>query len=1225
MKQNISFDAGMGKEAAGKLQANRLFIENDKNRKGLAYLKVGQQITGTVVSVGQQITLNLGGQEVITTNAVLKGVVPGDVKTFDIVKANKNEIELKLVQDFGKTQSFVAKLSYDKNLDTIQEQKASNSRQLQKEKEVQASKAKLEEISSKLTEKDYELLEKEGFPLDNFSISGLSDAIDRIKANGNFIDKFNNVALEADQFANQDAGGVPTTSLKNKDFGDSLTGERISYNKFADNKTAKEKPNNKSTLEDKIKEHLKEANLPVTIENLQKITTALNQSNTVSLMNASTMRYLIAQELEPTIGNIYKAHYSSDTGRSDQVQPLSQKAWVELQPRAKEVIREAGYEINEKSLKDAKWLIENQLPLTRDSFTYKKELEKIKEDTNPDKVLDYIVEDMKKGIAPNDASLTRISATTYEKLLRDIDFIKEDTVSEAVKGNVELTIKNLVTLQEMNSAVHNTNDNKAKDTIERSEENKLIGSEKAVTGSKEINLDTSDANNLSDKNPTDAASDNESGNPSEEDYRIKEIKAKRQLEEIRLKMTLEAAARLDKKGFSIDTQPLERVVNELRELENQYYKRLLKEADIDASFEQIQVLQETTESIDQLRYTPSFVLGVTLSERRTQTIPDLLAAGNHLQAELKKAGIAYDTLMTVPNREYGDSLQKAFQNMDALLTELKLENTEQNLRALRILGYNRMEMTEDAINRVKAYDFEVNTLLQKLHPAVTVRIIKEGINPLAMPIHELNQVIDKMTKEQGISSEEKFSTFLRKLEKDHEISQEERNAYIGIYRLLYNIEKSDGAALGSVIHAGREVTLENLLSAVRTHKKGSLDAVIDDDFGTLESISHKGDSISKQLELVLSGKNDTNSSNQDETREKTEYLDQILQSLKEELSPEKLKELKQQLAGNAQLLQTATSHTPLAASEHGIWETLKNVPAEKLLEQIRNMKEAQAAENEVYTQKVQQLQELSKNTDQSIRFLNDFKLPSTPFHLTMVSHILSNGESPIKRLLKLQNENIVEKTENSLKEMEEVSDTLVDKNSMNETYEKLKKDAKTALEHAYSEEKLDPIKLAELKSIGNQMTFLRTLASREFYQIPIETVGGITNMNLTVVHTSSHAGKVSITYPSEQLGNVRADFILKEQSLKGFISCDNRNGLEVLHRHADEIEQKANENGINVKQLDFGIQARDMDAYSYQNTDKETEGTSMSTDTERQLYCFAKTMVQLIRAAEKDWSSALTG
>ncbi len=54
------------------------------------------------------------------------------------------------------------------------------------------------------------------------------------------------------------------------------------------------------------------------------------------------------------------------------------------------------------------------------------------------------------------------------------------------------------------------------------------------------------------------------------------LTAKKQLEEVRLAMSAEANYALLKKGISIDTEPLVQLVDELKNMENQYYTNLLE-------------------------------------------------------------------------------------------------------------------------------------------------------------------------------------------------------------------------------------------------------------------------------------------------------------------------------------------------------------------------------------------------------------------------------------------------------------------------------------------------------------------------------------------------------------------------------------------------------------------------------------------------------------------------
>lgn len=1139
MNHIISFDTGMGKYAAGRLQKDQDRIDNDQKGIGFSGLKKGQLITGVVVAAGKQVTLDFEGARVSTSADVMQGATLGEVKTFEVIKVNEYELGLKLIKTFNSSNhTLLSNVRVEQDHQSIMAKKIADNAS-DKQEELRERKSRMDKIASSMTEEDYRKLEKEGFPVETCTIDGLFHAVNRIK-------------------------------------------ERTDKNH-----TKKDQKQNTYSLKE-IKSRLKEENLPVTQENMSKVMTALELSDTVTQMDDKTMKYLMGQELSPTIENIYKAYYSGNTERKEKTIGLSDEEWRNLKDQVVTVIQEAGYEINKENLKDARWLIENKLPLTKQSFQYKKELEQIRNESNQSIVMDKIIDGMKNGISPSNVTLEVDVTGGYDKLISDIGSIGNEAITTAIQNGEELTIRNLVSIQE----------NIPKRTHE-------------------------DANQEESINGEDRVDEIDPGN--ENTY--EEIRARRQLEEIRLKMTLEAASRLEKKGFSIETERLEKVVEELRELENNYYRQLLKEADLEATEKQLELLKNTSTNVHRLIETSCYVLGSTIAERANVTIPGLVKEGERLQAVLKKAGETYETFFTMPNREYGDSIQKAFANMDTLLSELNIENSEQNQRAVRILGYNHMEINQESIQRVKAYDLEVRTLIQNLHPAVTVRLIKDGINPLDMPISTLNKTIDRMKEEQGISSEEKFANYLYKMERNRSITERERSAYIGIYRLLHSIEKSDGAALGSVIKSGREITLEHLLTAVRTGRKGFMDTVVNDEFGALESKTYDGVTITDQLEAVFGNKDDNfgNGQQTDESMEQTEYYDRLLKLVSEEIAADKL---------------------PLLSSGRGIWDTIKDMPIEQLYEQLNQMEETKEFQDELYAGKVQELREILKNSDQAVRFLNDFKIPSTPMNMMLANHILSNGESLYKKLMKLKKENIIENSDSSLKEISEITDTLIDKKSINETFERLEQNVKVAVEQAAEQlmdgisidslEKMDggtsdPVKdminsgtgtidsrrLTELRSINSQITFLKNLASREFYQVPIETEQGITNLNLTIIRGTKETGKVTVSVQSEKLGNIKADFTLKKDTLKGFISCDSRYGLEELKNNSDIIEKAAMESGVALKELHFGFIMRETENYSYQNSENEVDDNSVSRESERILYRIAKATVQVVRASEK--------
>lgn len=77
-----------------------------------------------------------------------------------------------------------------------------------------------------------------------------------------------------------------------------------------------------------------------------------------------------------------------------------------------------------------------------------------------------------------------------------------------------------------------------------------------------------------------------------------------------------------------------------------------------------------------------------------------------------------------------------------------------------------------------------------------------------MSMSDISDTARRIKSENPDEKDEKFSEFLWKLEKKNEISEEERDSYIGIYRLISQVEQSDGAVIGSLVNQGADITMK---------------------------------------------------------------------------------------------------------------------------------------------------------------------------------------------------------------------------------------------------------------------------------------------------------------------------------------------------------------------------------------------------------------------------------
>ncbi len=327
-----------------------------------------------------------------------------------------------------------------------------------------------------------------------------------------------------------------------------------------------------------------------------------------------------------------------------------------------------------------------------------------------------------------------------------------------------------------------------------------------------------------------------------------DVTARRQLEEVRLRMTAEVNVKLIRSGFAIDTAPMEELVEALRRAEQQVAQSLFPQAA--EPVESYHMYCQTNQAVAEIPTMPVAVLQLFMQEEEGVTLGALHTEGNLLKQTMEKASASYETLMTAPRRDLGDSMAKAFTGVDILLEDLQLEVNEANRKAVRALGYNQMPVSEENIQRILQTQQKVEGVIAKMTPASVLQMIRDGVNPLQTTMDELGQYLEQLPQDYQQEAEN-YARFLYGLEKNHDITPKERESYIGIYRLVRQIEKSDGAVVGALVNTGAELEFANLLSQVRSRKFKGMDVKADDNLGTLDHLIQKGDSISRQIDTAF--------------------------------------------------------------------------------------------------------------------------------------------------------------------------------------------------------------------------------------------------------------------------------------------------------------------------------------------------------------------------------------
>lgn len=516
-----------------------------------------------------------------------------------------------------------------------------------------------------------------------------------------------------------------------------------------------------------IEAALKETALPATIENVTEISEALNVSGELTIPSDDAKKYMINNCPEPTVNNFYIANHSSsaDTSTNRASYYMDETGYVgknptdadieSLSPQIEKIISDVGLSVNEQTINEAKWLINKDIPLTKENLTNLENLESVS--------------------FPLDTETVALSAA-----------------SALAEG------KN------------------AKDGLLSDPESVHIKAAKFVES---LNFD--------------------------------DVAKRRILEETRLILTLEASVSLLKKGINLDTKDLEKLVDDLKQAEKESYAPFLMENDEvdikkydDELTLKLDVFKQTVIAIEHVKTAPLSVVGDVAFSEKTPTLNEVAELSNKAKSEFSKAERSYETMMTMPRYDMGDSIKKAFRNVDDILEDLEIEATRLNEKAVRILGYSGMEITEANIEKAVKAEVAVENVITHMTPARTLKMIRDGFNPLDSDIYELS---NELLSEDEDTGNTKYTEFLYKLEKSSEITESEKSAFIGLYRLFRKIEKSDGKLVGDVIKADEKLTLLNIISASRSDRQVGTDIKIDDSFGALEKLITHGESITDQI------------------------------------------------------------------------------------------------------------------------------------------------------------------------------------------------------------------------------------------------------------------------------------------------------------------------------------------------------------------------------------------
>ncbi len=912
-------------------------------------------------------------------------------------------------------------------------------------------------------------------------------------------------------------------------------------------------PSTADTISD-VKAALQNADLPTDNDTMQQIKETVSKAAELpDTISADTSTYLLKNDQQPTVDNVLKAEFAGNTDMSQQTD-LSDKDIENLLPQITGKIEEAGLDADQDQISNAVFLLKNNVPLTAaniQDFNILNGAETVTIQELPQAITDAVIE----GKSPLETMAVK-GFSDMDKARDAADVVSKATdqdLSSVIADEKPLTIENLKQAMVDNSGSNRSTNNS--------------GSNNALQAS--------------------ASADE-----------LKLVSAKRQLEEARLVMTTEANYRLIKQGISIDTTKLSDIVEQLKAQE-----KTLGEALFPDDITKAALFDDTTDVIESAKQAPSALISSykALDGIFSSKLSEI-ASGKTTNDLLKKAGSAYETLSTEVRPDLGDSIQKAFANVDDILDETGLEANDENRRAVRILAYNNREITEENASEVKAADEKVQKVFDNLKPGVVMKLIKNGENPLQMSMDELydkTEEIKKVLASSGSSADKDatdYADFLWKAENSGKITDDEKQSFIGLYRLMNQIDVTDGAPIGALLSEGADITMENLMQAVRSTRNEGMDYSVDDSFSTPDSSITN--SITDQISTAF--------------EKEKEFQTRRTRVAKSLATPERL----QAIGGEK-------AYMPMSPDRL----------ASALEAESSNTDESETDEQLYQAKKAEIEQAVAEADERTYQILNDSEVAVSPLNIQAVNQVIKNhrffytrlygenGRQPFDVLAdSMGNGDGLTLDEGWEKLINDFSEALKSPQEMAEAQKELYDTAENVLRKSLADDAAaGKIDIRLIQQSVRQLSVMKELSQKkEEYAIPVMVGDELGNMNLKIVRGKDEKkGLVDIAMDSDTTGEVYARFKASEDGgIDGKITTNRRTSRETLSENlgmlAEKIQGKLGQGSVSlVTEYDGRTDASavfyNTDDPGFETTDDKTNEIQTKT-----LYAISRSFVETI-------------
>lgn len=574
---------------------------------------------------------------------------------------------------------------------------------------------------------------------------------------------------------------------------------------------------------------------------IDKVTGAVNQAELVMSdvnFTQDAKRYLVSQNLPLTIKNLSIAEAGITALPYEDGQTYSELP-DSIRPQVEKNIEDAGLEADQKNLDIALDFLNHDLAISPENLSYMNKLDSVNYDQ--EQVIKKILFSFKEGKSVYDSDLMADTQTMDQ----DASVIKALRTSQLMVTSDKIEASDMA-FKSYKDAVSLNNIVEAIDAYDTGRDYSKIVTDKGLDQNKETKISLDQFHtmlyNVSAMMSADSAlalsyklDINEISLFTLHDNLLAYDQEKT-FEEIGLALAHDIDSGAPSHSSAADSLEM---LGGSSELDGQLASGLALEV-----YQSYQLSVEFRASLVEVTDMPLETLG-QLGDVETVSLNSILDRGRSIRSQYQNRRERYEAIQfgnigDADNKLYGKSAIEDFLEGDSFLSsladrvkELGFEKSQDNLEAAKILSKSGIDLTEKNLSLVRDIKSCLDSIVDNMNPTLAMQLIRDGVNPMDSDIHDVRDYL--LENEDKALSKDKYSRFLAKMDSAGSILKEERQTYIGIYKMM-NVFKNDAStAIGALLKNHSELTMKNLMISYKASRSGSLDVRLDDKLSVKEA------------------------------------------------------------------------------------------------------------------------------------------------------------------------------------------------------------------------------------------------------------------------------------------------------------------------------------------------------------------------------------------------------